>query len=239
MNLLTWNIQAAIGTGRYRDYLLRAHRQVMNTPSKTGILLEIARKIAPFDLVCLQEVDLGGRRSGFRSQVDAILAESGHVHAAVQHNRTIPGLSRHGNAILSRWPLANLQDIKLPGRFKGRGCLIADVIGPVRFRVACLHLSLGGEDQDLQLQTIAIALREAGTWAAMGDFNCSARSAPMQAFCKATGGKLPPSPLLTFPSWRPRQDLDHIVASERLDLVHWRAEAARLSDHLALSARLG
>ena len=238
MNLLTWNIQAGIGTERYRDYLLHAHRQVMHTRSKTAALRDIARIIAPYDVVCLQEVDLGGRRAGFHSQVDAISLESGHAYVAVQHNRTIPGLSRHGNAILSHWPLARLQDIKLPGRLGGRGCLIADVVGPAPFRVACLHLSLGGSDQSLQLAVLAEALREADPWVAMGDFNCRARSAPLEAFCRSSGGKLPPSSPHTFPSWRPQRDFDHIVSSQAIVLDRYRAEPVILSDHLAVSARL-
>jgi endonuclease/exonuclease/phosphatase family metal-dependent hydrolase len=238
VNLLTWNIQAGIGTGRYRDYVLQAYRQMMHTSSKTAALRNVARQIAPYDVVCLQEVDLGGRRAGYRSQVDTIALDSGHPHVAVQHNRTIPGISRHGNAILSRWPLAVVRDLKLPGRIAGRGCLIADVDGPVALRVACLHLSLGASDQAVQLAAVAEALRGAGAWVAMGDFNCGARSAPLEAFCVASGGQLPAAAPKTFPSWRPRQDYDHIVSSARLPLTRYRAEAAAFSDHLPVSASL-
>jgi endonuclease/exonuclease/phosphatase family metal-dependent hydrolase len=238
VNLLTWNIQAAIGTGRYRDYLLHAHRQVIHTSAKTTALGAIAREVAPYDVVCLQEVDLGGRRAGYRSQADAIASQSGHAHVAVQQNRTIPGVSRHGNAILSRWPLAEVRDMKLPGRIAGRGCLVADVEGPVRLRVACLHLSLGAPDQVVQLAAVAEALREAGAWVAMGDFNCPARSAPLAAFCEISGGKLPPSAPKTFPSWRPQRDYDHIVSSGQLSLTHYGSEATTLSDHLPVSARV-
>ena len=113
MKLLTWNIQAGIGTSRVLDYLIHAHRQVLHTPSKTIALRNIARVIAPYDVVCLQEIDLGGRRAGFRSQLDVLVALSGHAHIAVQHNRTVPGISRHGNAILSRWPLSSCQGTPL------------------------------------------------------------------------------------------------------------------------------
>lgn len=236
MNLLTWNIQAGMGMGRYRDYLLRAHRQIVHTPSKTVALHNIAEAIAPYDVVCLQEIDLGGRRAGYRSQVDAIALQSGHAHLAVQHNRTIPGISRHGNAILSHWPLTEVRDMKLPGRIAGRGCLLADVEGPVRLRVACLHLSLGAPDQGVQLAAIADALRAAPVWVAMGDFNCAARSAPLAAFCEVSGGELPPSAPKTFPSWRPRRDYDHIVSGGHLSLTRYRSEAATWSDHLPVSA---
>ncbi len=236
MNLLTWNIQAGIGMSRYRDYLLHAHRQMIHTSSKTVALRNIAREIAPYDVVCLQEIDLGGRRAGYRSQLDAIAVQSGHAHVAVQHNRTIPGVSRHGNAILSHWPLARVQDMKLPGRIAGRGCLVADVEGPAQFRVACLHLSLGASDQVVQLAAVADALHGARAWVAMGDFNCGARSAPLEAFCETSGGKLPLSAPKTFPSWRPRRDYDHIVSGGQLSLTHYRSGTAMFSDHLPVSA---
>jgi endonuclease/exonuclease/phosphatase family metal-dependent hydrolase len=238
VKLLTWNIQAGIGTRRYRDYLLHALRQMSHTSSKTTALSNIAKEIAPYDVVCLQEVDLGGRRAGYRSQVDAIALQSGHAHIAVQHNRTIPGVSRHGNAILSRWPLADIRDMKLPGRIGGRGCLVADVECPARFRVACLHLSLGASDQAVQLEAVADALREARAWAAMGDFNCGAGSAALTAFCEVSGGKVPFSAPKTFPSWRPRRDYDHIVSGGALSLADYRAETAAFSDHLAVSASI-
>lgn len=238
MNLLTWNIQAAIGTRRYRDYLLQAHRQLIHTPSKAAALHDVAQEIAPYDVVGLQEVDLGGRRAAYRSQLETIALASGHAHVAVQHNRTVPGVSRHGNAILSRWPLIEVRDLKLPGRLAGRGCLIVDVEGPTPLRVACLHLSLGRADQALQLAAVADALQGAPAWVAMGDFNCAARSGPLATFCDLTGGRLPSVSPMTYPSWRPRRDYDHIVAGGEITLTHYRAEPARVSDHLPVAARV-
>jgi endonuclease/exonuclease/phosphatase family metal-dependent hydrolase len=238
MNLLTWNIQAGIGTSRYRDYLFRAHLQVFHGPSKIATLENIAREIAPYDVVCLQEVDLGGRRAGYRSQVDEIARMSGHDHVEVQENRRIPGVSRHGNAILSRWPLAQVRDLKLPGRLAGRGCLVADVMGHSVLRVVCLHLSLGLSDQALQLAAVAQAVEGARAWAAMGDFNCGARSAPLEAFCEATGGHLSRTAPLTYPAWRPRRDYDHIVVGGDASLTAYRGETAVLSDHLPVAARV-
>lgn len=237
MQLLTWNIQAGIGTSRFRDYLLHAHRQIMHTRSKTAALRHIAQAIAPYDVVCLQEIDLGGRRAGFSSQVDVLAAGSGHAHVAVQENRVIPGVSRHGNAIFSRYPLTPVADLKLPGPVAGRGCLIVDVAAPVPLRVACLHLSLGAMAQRLQLAAIADRLRAAPAWVAMGDFNCRAHSAPMAGFCAASGGGVPQSAPATYPAWRPRRDFDHIVGN--VPVTQYRAEALRLSDHLPVSARIG
>ncbi|MBL8555383.1 MAG: endonuclease/exonuclease/phosphatase family protein [Phenylobacterium sp.] len=237
MNLLTWNIQACIGTSRYRDYLLRAYRQVMHTPAKAVVLEQIARTIAAYDVVCLQEVDLGGRRAAFRSQVGDIAAMSGHAHVAVQENRIVPAISRHGNAILSRAPLRAVRDVKLPGRLAGRGCLVADVEGETPVRIVCLHLSLGRADQEIQLAAVAETLNGSGAWAVAGDFNCTTRSAPLLAFCEATDGRIPTVSPPTFPAWRPRHDFDHIVAGGALELEDYRSGDADLSDHLPVAAR--
>lgn len=236
MKLLTWNIQAGIGTRRYRDYLLRAHLQLVHAPSKTAILQNIAREIADYDVVCLQEVDLGGRRAGHRCQVEAIAAISGHAYVAVQENRRIPGISRHGNAILSRWPMWDVRDLKLPGSMAGRGCLVANIEGEHALTVACLHLSLGEADQRLQLAVVAEAVSGARAWAALGDFNCGARSAPLDAFCKATGAHLQRPAPPTFPAWRPRRDYDHIVVGSEVSLMHYQCEPATFSDHRPVAA---
>jgi endonuclease/exonuclease/phosphatase family metal-dependent hydrolase len=128
--------------------------------------------------------------------------------------------------------------LKLPGRFAGRGCLVADVEGEHSLRIACLHLSLGASDQVRQLAAVAEALRGARAWAAMGDFNCGARSAPLEAFCETTGGQLRPTAPMTFPAWRPRRDYDHIVIGGELSVTHYRCEPATFSDHLPVSARV-
>lgn len=238
MKLLTWNIQAGIGTSRYRDYFLRAHLQMVHAPSKIATLQSIAEEIAPFDVVCLQEVDLGGRRAGYRSQVEIISALSGHGHVAVQENRRVPGISRHGNAILSHWPLARIRDLKLPGQLAGRGCLVADVEGPHHVTIACLHLSLGRADQVLQLAAIADALQGARAWAAMGDFNCAGHAPPLASFCETVAGNLKRPGPPTFPAWRPRWDFDHIVTGGELSVTHYASEPATFSDHRAVSARV-
>lgn len=238
MKLLTWNIQAGIGTRRYRDYLLQAHRQLIHTPAKALALRDIAGQISPYDLVCLQEIDLGGRRSGFHSQIETIVAQSGHGHMAVQLNRVVPGISRHGNAILSHWPLTVVEDLKLPGPMAGRGCLIVDVAGPVPLRLACLHLSLGTAAQRAQLAAVAQAIGPRQRWLAVGDFNCRAGSMPLRLFCAETGGVLPVLSPATYPSWRPRRDYDHILGSADLQISDYQARPVLLSDHLPVTARI-
>jgi|TARA_R110002020_G_scaffold399971_1_gene609932 endonuclease/exonuclease/phosphatase family metal-dependent hydrolase len=239
LRILTWNIQAAIGTARYSHYLTRAHHQVFNTSAKQSTLEKIAEIVSQHDVVCLQEVDLGGRRSGFTCQAERIAMLSGHNHVAKQRNRTIPGISLHGNAILSRYELSHIHDFKLPGRVKGRGCLIANVQVGQGISVANLHLSLGRNDQALQLEAIGQHLPHKKAFVVVGDFNCTNSSTQLESFAGSVGAQIadqPPMP--TYPSWRPNRDLDHIIYSDAVRLDERRSLPLQLSDHLPLSAEI-
>lgn len=238
MKLLTWNIQAAIGTASYADYLTRAHRQVVHTAAKTSTLETIAETIRAADMVCLQEVDLGGRRAGFRCQANVIAERSGHDHLAIQENRVIRGISRHGNAILSRYPLSHVRDLKLPGRVPGRGCLIATVEAETRFDVACVHLSLGKRDQALQLEFLAEHLPHNGQWVVMGDFNCSIHASPVEDFIERMRAGSEHQAMPTYPSWRPQRAYDHILAGRAMALRHYQLGPEICSDHLNVTAEL-
>jgi len=238
LKLLTWNIQAAIGTASYSDYLRRAHRQVIHTDSKTRTLETIAQTIRDVDVACLQEVDLGGRRAGFRCQASAIAELSGHDHVAIQENRVIRGISRHGNAILSRYALQHVRDLKLPGRVPGRGCLIATVDAETRFDVACVHLSLGKADQAAQLDFLARHLPRNGRWVVMGDFNCGVHASAVEEFLERMRASFDRPALPTYPAWRPQRDYDHILAGPAMTLAHYRPGKETCSDHLNVTAEL-
>lgn len=239
LNVLTWNIQAAIGTTQFSHYLTRVHHQLLNAPAKGARLTELAAVMKRYDIICIQEVDLGGRRAGYACQADHLAALSGHEHVAKQENRTIPGISRHGNAILSRIPFAEIHDVKLPGKVKGRGALFATLDHPSQLMLASVHLSLGKADQALQLEEIAKQVRGKSKFAIMGDLNCEGSSTQLQTFAK-TAGAVPPklSNPPTYPSWRPKRDLDHIITSDQVDLDHYTVLTERLSDHLPLSGQL-
>lgn len=238
MRILTWNIQAGIGTTKYSQYFTHAYRQLFDTASKRETLAQVAEIISPYDVVCLQEVDLGGRRAGFMSQAAHIAEMSGHVHFEVQENRKVRNISRHGNAILSRHRLSVVDDMKLPGKIQGRGALIARVEQADGFVVANTHLSLGPIDQATQLDAIAEALPEGGKWAVCGDLNLSAASAAFQQFLDNTGAYSPTVMPLSFPSWRPRRDLDHIIAGPEMHLSDYRVVKTAKSDHLPVEAVL-
>lgn len=81
-------------------------------------IIELLKKLKP-DICCLQELDIGCRRSGNTDTVKAI-AEALNMNAVFvtefveldekQDESKNSGL--HGNAILSRWPLTNVRVIE-------------------------------------------------------------------------------------------------------------------------------
>lgn len=240
-SIASYNVQAGIGTKKAHHYITRAHNQFLSNKAKRERLHAIGRACAAFDIVCLQEVDLGGRRAGFENQVDLIQAGSGHDHAAFQENRTIRALSKHGNAILSRYALSNQYDLKLPGRIGGRGALIADVDMDPSTIIVTVHLSLGEADQTEQLDCLADHLQDRNTSSArvlvLGDLNCPVNSAPLQSFAERTGIRaVTHAGHKTFPSWTPRAGLDHILASHPDQAADVRVETIQLSDHRPVSA---
>ena len=239
--VLSYNIQAGIGTTRAHQYVTRLHQQVISTKAKTRTLRNIGLFCAGFDVVCLQEVDLGGRRAGFENQVDVLKRASRLPHAAWQENRTVRRISRHGNAILSRARFVSCDDLKLPGKVGGRGALIVELDMEPQTVVVCAHLSLGLEDQTEQLEFLADRL-SVPKWRAArkivcGDLNCGAKSQPIQLFTERTRIR----PLTTpqhksYPSWSPRQALDHILSSESRPPQDVLVEDAAWSDHRPVSA---
>ncbi len=98
LRAVTWNIHKGIGG------VDRAYR-----PDRTAAVL---RHYAP-DLVLLQEVDEGARRSGGHRQVDLLGDALGLRHRAFHANVAVRGGGHYGNAILSRWPLTRERNVVL------------------------------------------------------------------------------------------------------------------------------
>lgn len=117
LNFLSYNIQAGIGTLSPRDYIFGAHRQLLPGRFKTNNLDKIAKLIEPYDVVCLQGVDLGGFRSGYVNQADYLKARADFPHMTTQINRKLGRLSVHGNIILSRYHIKNVESFRLVAPF--------------------------------------------------------------------------------------------------------------------------
>lgn len=239
LKIVSYNIQAAIGTKAYREYLTRINRQLFHTGSKTATLNHIAEFISDYDIVCLQEVDLGGRRSGFKCQADYLMSQSVFEHISMQENRIVRNISRHGNAILSKYPQSDIRDLKLPGKHAGRGAIISRIGAPKPFNILNVHLSLGAADQMMQIDYLARQAPVDLPLIVAGDFNCGAGSGPVKALASALKLSLITTPQdKTFPSWNPRKDFDHVLVSNYFRPDASGAKDIRHSDHRPIEAIL-
>lgn len=239
LDFLSYNIQAGIGTLRPRDYIMRAHRQIFSMSSKTDNLNKIAEYIRSYDVVCLQEVDLGGFRSGYISQAQYLKDQADFPFLATQINRRLGRLSLHGNVILSRRPISHVKSHILPASVTGRGLLVVQVGRKNPIMIANTHFSLGEADQRRQFGFIKEKLGSYDRVILSGDFNCTPESAVLRDFDENCNLDMVTEHYHhAFPSWKPSKAIDHIFVSKSFGPSKCEVGAVRLSDHLPLSMRI-
>ncbi|MFQ5843460.1 MAG: endonuclease/exonuclease/phosphatase family protein [Planctomycetota bacterium] len=236
IRVLSWNIHKGIGgvDRRYR-------------PERT---LRVISHYRP-DLVLLQEVDEGVRRSSFHRQVDLLGDALGLRHRSYGPNVRVRG-GRYGNATLSHWPLTQVTNIDLTLRpKKRRGALYTRCRvrpGP-RSRtlvVLNLHLGLAGFERFVQLKRLlgsasVSRLHRRTPVVLAGDFNDLTGSLGPRLLRPAgfeRAGRRRP----TYPAFWPLRPLDGVFV--RGDVVARRSLTSRMalareaSDHLPIVADL-
>jgi len=239
LKLLSANIQAGSSTRRYSDYATRSWSHVLPAGRKHQSLDAIARLASGHDIVGLQETDPGSWRSGYTNQTHYLAERGGFGYWAHQPNRRVGQLASSANGLLSRLPPLEVIDHPLPGRIAGRGVLLSRFgEGDDGLLVAIAHLSLGVHSRRSQLAFISELLHAAPHAVLMGDFNCAHDRPEMGILYRRTGLQPPEAEVRTFPSWKPRRGIDHILTTGALRTLSTRAVAAAYSDHLALSAEL-
>ncbi|MDA8708134.1 endonuclease/exonuclease/phosphatase family protein [Hellea sp.] len=243
ISLLSYNMQAAIGTQRFSQYFTRAHHQFRHTAEKLDRLHQIAEQVEDYDIVCLQEVGLGGARSGFINQAEKLQSLSGHEYMSQQENRVIGNVSRHGNAVLSRLNLSSTVNLKLPGsrnsKIVGRGAIISKLADLGNTSLVNLHLSLDLRARRAQLASISEHIASDSPLILCGDFNCSGGAPGLAEFIERFDLRLlTGSDFKTYPTWKPKKDLDHILVSSHFDVTDISHPDINHSDHRPVMARL-
>jgi len=239
IDFLSYNIQAGIGTYRPLDYILKAHRQVLPVRPKIRNLERIADYIRHHDVVCLQEVDFGGFRTGFLNQARYLKARARFPFMVSQLNRRVGRLSMHGNLILSRLPIRRHLTFALPGSLSGRGLLVAEIGTRNPVWVANTHFSLGPDDQTHQFKFVDNVLGDFPRVILAGDFNCTPDSTELMEFDE--GSDLDMVTEIhhhAFPSWKPSRAIDHIFVSKSLGAQTCEIGSVRYSDHLPLHLKI-
>jgi endonuclease/exonuclease/phosphatase family metal-dependent hydrolase len=239
LRLMTYNIQTGIETSYYRHYLTRGWRHFLPDTARQGNLDRIARVIADYDLVGLQEVDGGSLRSGFINQVEYLSRQARFPFWYSQTNRNIGKLAKHSNGLLSRFRPLEIREHKLPGMIPGRGALVMSFGGPsASLAVVLVHLALGQRTRLRQIEYLAEVINAHKHVVVMGDFNCLSRSCELDLLRTRTDLAEPFHDLHSFPSWRPQQNIDHILVSPTLEVVTCSVLDYPLSDHLPVTMNI-
>jgi endonuclease/exonuclease/phosphatase family metal-dependent hydrolase len=233
--LITYNIHKGIG-GVDRRYRLER-------------IIEALRHYQP-DIVLLQEVDEGVPRSNHHRQVDMLGEALGLHHRAFQANVRLR-TGAYGNAILSRFPLMDVENIELTIPLKKRRqalaahCRIEGAGGHQHtLWIINSHLGLAGFERTIQIRRILESdllsrVHHQTAVIIAGDMNDVWHGQGRRLFVPA-GFQAAHGPIRTFPAMMPLRALDRIYFRGRLHLhgahASHTAVARRASDHLPLIA---
>ncbi len=242
LRLLTWNVHKCIG-GLDRRY----------DPDRVRALIAHYQP----DVALLQEVDHAARRSRGDRQVDLLGDLLGLRHRSWFANVTVRGGGQYGNAILSRFPLTESENIDLTIPPKKRRSVLH---GRARVRlhpangelprtrtvhVYNMHLGLSGLERKVQLRKFLAShpfahLDHRTPIVVAGDLNDVWGTLGKKVLMPAGFRSI--SPIRTFPAYAPMRALDGIYVRGNVEIHHVQAsrmELARVaSDHLPLIADL-
>ena len=233
--IVTYNVHRCVGNDRRLD---------------VGRIADVLAALKP-DIVALQELDVGRRRTGRVDQAHEIarrLAMTHHFHAALEVEE-----ERYGDAILTTLPERLVKAGPLPGHprtaaLEPRGALWIEVmVGGRPVQVINTHLGLVPREQQVQAAHLAGPawlghpdLR--GPTILLGDFNATASSIVYRTLTATLepARRLAPTkqPTSTFPSQLPVLRIDHLFVSAGIEVRDVFAPFEPLtraaSDHLPL-----
>ena len=233
--MLSYNIQTGISYRHYGHYLTRSWQHVIPHATRRKNLDAIAGYLNAYDVVALQETDAGSLRTGYTNQTEYLARRSNFPFWLDQTNRRLAHFARHSNGLLSRFRPHGVARHRLPG-LPGRGALVAE-FGRSRGSLAVfvLHLALWRATRLRQMGYLAELVNQFEHVIFMGDLNCDPWSPEMQLLSRETRLEAPIRHHGTYPSWRPRRRIDHILVTpgiciQRSFVPHW-----RYSDHLPIA----
>ncbi|WP_164855968.1 endonuclease/exonuclease/phosphatase family protein [Lujinxingia sediminis] len=229
LRVMTYNIRLGIQEGLY------AISQVIDE--------------ADADVVALQEVGhhwTMGPSGDSTARLSALTGLEHHIFIpAIIEDRPGQEPARYGQALLSRWPILEVQVDPLPQiRDEPRRLarvLIDSPAGAVE--IFCTHLSYLEEDRPQQGQVLRERICAAPLCGAddapvarfiMGDFNEPERAEWLEALVAVCDDPGAPEAIETFPAHQPDRRIDFVLGQGARALAHRVLENATASDHLGV-----
>ncbi|BAW79923.1 endonuclease/exonuclease/phosphatase [Candidatus Nitrosoglobus terrae] len=226
-------------TTSYHHYLTRSWKHVIPDLNCYETMKNIAQMIFDFDIVGLQEADIGSLRTGFINQAGLLAKLCNFPHWHQQVTRRFGNIAQQSNALLSRVQPNYIRTYRLPGLIPGRGAILAHFGNPNNpLIVIIMHLALGRRSRIQQLALISKLIYRYPYVVVMGDLNCQPNSPELSALLRETGLKLSAVKTATYPSWRPKRHIDHILVSPSLEVTQTYTLEYAISDHLPVAAEI-
>lgn len=239
LRLLSYNIQVGIMSVSPHHYLTKSWKHVFPASRRFETLDHIANVLKAHDIVGLQELDAGSHRTNYIDLTEYLANKAHYPFWYHQLNRNLGRIAQHGNGLLSRFHPTEVREHKLPGIIPGRGGLCARFgHGEHSLVVIMLHLALSTRARMRQLSYVAELVNTHRHVVVMGDMNCAPNSPEMSMLFRTTHLREPLEELHTFPSWRPERNIDHILVSSELEVVHCSVLNHAHSDHLPISMEI-
>lgn len=241
LRLLSYNIHVGVHPGRhYGDYLMRVWRHALPGWGMHLNLDRIAELMQGYDFVAVQEADAGSVRTRFVNQLEYLARRAGFPYFEFSVTRDLRPVAQHALGFLSRLPPARVDRHLLPSRIPGRQALRV-TLGPEAggLTLVVAHLSLTPQARVRQLEVVSGLLPITTPSVLLGDLNCGPavlRSHPGLQRLKLLVPEVSPP---TFPSWKPRHSIDHILVSPGIEVHSLEALPHAISDHLPIAAHIG
>jgi endonuclease/exonuclease/phosphatase family metal-dependent hydrolase len=229
IRVMTYNIHVGVGMDKKLD-LAR--------------IAEVINQQKP-DLAGLQEVDRGVKRTEGKDEIAELAALTG-MHYAFAHNLDYQG-GQYGVAILSRFPIANIDHRKYENRREAerRGMIRVEVdVGGKMLNFVTTHLDYQFDDGRLfeTQQLLNFLANIQGPLIVVGDFNDeptgNAYKLMRHAFEDAWISRETGQPELTYPADKPVKRIDYIFmrTTDRTRMKKAWVVNTLASDHLPVVA---
>ncbi|MET0291621.1 MAG: endonuclease/exonuclease/phosphatase family protein [Steroidobacteraceae bacterium] len=237
MRLVVYNIRYATGTGPGFHLPVPGAGYLRTSRKVLGGLTEFLRS-ENADIIGLIEVDTGSIRSGMVNQAEHIAKALGHYsmyeckYGTSSLNNLLPIVRKQGNAFLAA-PRVHGE------RFHYFDSGIKRLIIELELDDVCVflvHLSLKYRHRQYQLRYLHTLIEKSNKPVIVaGDFNTFWGTHEIYLFTRAAGLRSANAAgLPTFPSRRPRVELDFVLVSQGIEVTDFRIPDIRLSDHRPL-----
>jgi endonuclease/exonuclease/phosphatase family metal-dependent hydrolase len=221
LKLLTYNIK---------------HGQGMDGRVDPARILDVLRTSGA-DIIFLNEVDKYRKRSGFRNQAKWLAKRLEMDYRFVCVTRKL--LAQTGNAVLTKFPITESQNLALGSTEKPRAILKATVqLNNIQLTCISVHLNLSKPDRLVHAEQInSLAQQNPDPLVLMGDLNALPDGPEVQLLSQTLTDVMKDSVnAATFPSLNPKNRIDYVFISRNCAIIEANVIGSAASDHLPIFA---